>query len=69
MHDHKGHDQMAGPATDPVCGMSVDPARARTDGLVTEHDGTSYYFCGKGCMLEFRDDPRRFLGPGYVPSM
>jgi Cu+-exporting ATPase len=59
----------ATPATDPVCGMTVDRATARAAGLATEHDGTTYYFCGKGCLLEFRDDPGSYLDPGYVPSM
>jgi YHS domain-containing protein len=51
---------------DPVCGMEVDTA---TSELSLEHDGKTYWFCGKGCLLEFRDDPERFLGPDYQPSM
>jgi YHS domain-containing protein len=51
---------------DPVCGMEVDPAA--TD-LKLEHDGTTYWFCGRGCLLEFRDDPDHFLDPDYQPSM
>jgi len=56
-------------ATDPVCGMTVDPATARAAGLVAEHDGQTYYFCGKGCLLDFRDNPATYLDPGYTPSM
>jgi YHS domain-containing protein len=56
-------------ATDPVCGMTVEPTAAKAAGLTTEHDGKDYYFCGKGCLLEFRDDPERFLDPSYQPSM
>lgn len=56
-------------AFDPVCGMTVDPATARLAGLVAEHNGRTYYFCGKGCFLEFRDDPETILDPGYKPSM
>ena len=56
-------------AIDPVCGMTVDPATARAAGLVAEHDGQTYYFCGKGCFLEFRDNPEAILDPGYKPSM
>jgi len=44
--------------TDPVCGMAVDSA---TSELSFEYDGKTYWFCGKGCLLEFRDDPDRFL--------
>lgn len=54
---------------DPVCGMSVDIAAAREKGLVDEHDGREYVFCGKGCMLDFRDDPDRYLVADYQPSM
>ena len=53
-------------ATDPVCGMEVD---TRTSQLSIEHDGETYWFCGKGCLLEFRDDPGKYLDPDYVPSM
>lgn len=56
-------------ATDPVCGMTVDVAEARARGLQTEHEGQTYSFCGKGCLLEFGDDPQRYLAPGYQPHM
>jgi len=52
--------------TDPVCGMAVDSS---TSGLSFEYEGTTYWFCGRGCLLEFRDDPERFLTPGYEPTM
>ncbi len=51
---------------DPVCGMEVDPS---TSNLSTEHDGTTYWFCGKGCLLDFTDDPERYLASDYQPSM
>ena len=57
------------PTEDPVCGMTVDPASARQKGLAHEHGGREFLFCGKGCLLEFRDDPSRFLDPAYQPSM
>ncbi len=63
------NEKMTRPATDPVCGMSVDPVKAVPAGLVTEHEGKTYYFCGKGCLLEFRDDPEKYLDPSYIPSM
>ena len=56
-------------ATDPVCGMEVNVEVAGAAGLSTEHEGNTYYFCGRGCLLEFRDDPQRFFEPGYVPRM
>lgn len=54
---------------DPVCGMTVDVDEARANGLATTHEGHDYVFCGKGCFLEFRDDPETFLAPDYVSSM
>ena len=42
---------------DPVCGMDVD---TETSTLSLEHDGKTYWFCGKGCLLEFRDDPDKY---------
>lgn len=54
---------------DPVCGMSVEPAEATAKGLVAEHDGVTYYFCGRGCLLDFRDDPARYLDSSYEPRM
>jgi Cu+-exporting ATPase len=56
-------------AIDPVCGMTVAPAQASAAGLSIEYDGTTYYFCGRGCLLEFRDDPATYLDPSYTPSM
>jgi YHS domain-containing protein len=57
------------PNEDPVCGMTVDIEQARQKGLVSTFEGHEYAFCGKGCFLEFRDDPETFLAPGYSPSM
>jgi YHS domain-containing protein len=57
------------PTEDPVCGMTVDRAAARNAGLTLAHDGTEYVFCGKGCLLEFRDEPAKYLDPAYSPSM
>ena len=54
---------------DPVCGMTVDREEARQKGLALDHQGIEYVFCGKGCLLEFRDDPDRFLMPDYQPAM
>jgi Cu+-exporting ATPase len=53
-------------ATDPVCGMQVDPGR--TDFKV-EHDGQTYFFCSRGCMLDFVDEPQKYLDSAYKPSM
>ena len=57
------------PNEDPVCGMKIDPQEARAKGLALDYEGRAYVFCGKGCLLEFSDDPARYLDPRYVPSM
>jgi Uncharacterized conserved protein len=56
-------------AIDPVCGMTVDPDSARAKGLHSAHDGTDHFFCGRGCKLDFEEDPGRYLDPDYVPNM
>ena len=43
---------------DPVCGMSVDPSKARA---TVEYEGTSYHFCAKGCARAFTAEPMRYL--------
>src|SRR5437879_4493315 len=43
--------------TDPVCGMSVDPATAR---YKLERAGTTYYFCCAHCAEKFKSDPEKY---------
>ncbi len=43
---------------DPVCGMQVDPEKARARG---EHGGRTYYFCCEGCAQKFRAAPEKYL--------
>jgi P-type Cu+ transporter len=59
----------AGQALDPVCGMTVDEADARSRGLVSRHDEADYFFCGRGCKLDFDEDPGKYLDGSHVPSM
>ena len=61
--------EMAPMAKDPVCGMDVNPEIATAQGLSSDHDGQTYYFCGKGCKLDFDEDPGKYFAPDYVPSM
>ena len=42
---------------DPVCGMTVDPAKAAA---TREHDGTTFYFCSASCAQTFDADPHRY---------
>jgi P-type Cu+ transporter len=45
-------------ATDPVCGMKIDPARAA--GSVS-HRGVTFHFCGQGCLARFVAEPDRYF--------
>lgn len=43
---------------DPVCGMDVDPDKAKAH---VEHEGEDYYFCSVGCREKFEADPEKYL--------
>jgi Cu+-exporting ATPase len=43
---------------DPVCGMTVDPARTAHH---AEHEGRSFHFCSAGCRTKFLADPGKYL--------
>src|SRR4029077_1563607 len=47
------------PATDPVCGMTVDPERAAGS---WEYGGKTWHFCSQRCLETFRAAPERFRG-------
>src|SRR5436190_1067507 len=51
-------------ASDPVCGMTVDPAKA---GATAEHGGKTYYFCCKHCAAKFEAEPEKYLQPATDP--
>ena len=57
-HGHAGP-TVAGTATDPVCGMKVDPAATPH---VATHAGVHHYFCSAGCLAKFNADPARYMG-------
>ena len=45
---------------DPVCGMTVEPAKAARK---VEHAGQTYYFCAAGCAERFLENPEGYLEP------
>ncbi len=51
--------------TDPVCGMSIDPAEAA--GMHT-HAGKTYAFCSPSCLAKFRAEPGRYLDAREVEA-
>jgi uncharacterized protein len=50
-------------ATDPVCGMKVDRAKA----LNASFDGRTYYFCSESCRNSFEADPERYARKTHAP--
>src|ERR1700733_2243264 len=46
------------PATDPVCGMTVDPAKTPHR---HSHGGRDFFFCSAGCCGKFIADPTKYL--------
>jgi Cu+-exporting ATPase len=51
-------------SVDPVCGMTVDPAKAAGH---VDYQGTTYHFCSKHCVHAFQADPDKYLS-GKAPK-
>jgi len=67
-HGHSAHPQThdkAAAATDPVCGMTVDPAK--TPHHFT-YSGSDYHFCSAGCRTKFVADPEKYLNKSTAPA-
>jgi YHS domain-containing protein len=45
-------------AKDPVCGMDV---KETPDALRSDYQGRTYYFCSRGCMQSFEENPQRYI--------
>src|SRR5687767_6781956 len=55
-------------ATDPICGMTVDPNNAAGK---HEHNGQTYYFCSRHCVDKFNENPAKYVeaaGVGRAPA-
>ena len=46
-------------ATDPVCGMTIDPAMAVGS---SSYNGQTYHFCSRGCETKFDAAPTQYTG-------
>jgi YHS domain-containing protein len=57
-HGMTGEEMEKQSAIDPVCGMSVDTARAEYRSF---HEGGTYYFCSAGCKETFDKDPAKYM--------
>ena len=51
--------------TDPVCGMTIDPADAAGH---IYRDGQTYYFCNENCLAQFSARPSDFVGTRSGPA-
>src|SRR5438046_1731169 len=52
------NDEAMNTHTDPVCGMTVDPATAAGK---FDYEGQTYYFCSAHCLRKFSADPQGSL--------
>ena len=52
-------------ATDPVCGMTVDP---KTAAQTATYEGETYYFCSPGCNRAFESNPQQYRTGGTQPA-
>jgi len=52
-------------ATDPVCGMAVDPSTAKHR---SEYRGETFSFCSLMCKKAFEDDPLHYLNRPRPPA-
>jgi Cu+-exporting ATPase len=51
---------------DPVCGMTVDPAKTPHH---AEHGGQAFHFCSARCRERFLAEPAKFLAPAPPPPV
>jgi Cu+-exporting ATPase len=56
--DHSTHNHAAATVIDPVCGMTVDPAKSPHR---HSHAQKTYHFCSAGCRGKFAADPDKYL--------
>jgi Cu+-exporting ATPase len=74
-HDHADRHGDGGPegdgadphrtATDPVCGMAVDPQTAPHH---AEHGGQLFHFCSSACHTKFISNPAKYVERGPAPA-
>ncbi len=60
MVDYKEKEKDMEKVIDPVCGMTVSPETAAGE---YQYKDEKYYFCSKGCLEKFKNDPDSFLKP------
>src|SRR5215469_16675314 len=60
------HQHARAAAIDPVCGMTVDPAKSRHHFLFRARN---YFFCSAGCRGKFAADPFKYLEETATPAV
>jgi Cu+-exporting ATPase len=51
--------------TDPVCGMTIDPAKAVGS---SSYNGETFHFCSRGCETKFDAAPALYAGAVDAPA-
>lgn len=51
--------------TDPVCGMTIDPATAVGS---SSYNGQTYHFCSRGCETKFDTTPAQYATTTSAPA-
>jgi P-type Cu+ transporter len=63
-NDNSNERSLTAAVKDPVCGMDVNPSKARHQ---AQHDGKDFYFCSAGCAAKFQADPVKILSSPPKP--
>src|SRR3546814_10332271 len=56
--NEKPHGAGSDQVIDPVCGMTVDPAKTPHH---ADHESKTWHFCSAGCRSKFMADPEQYL--------
>jgi Cu+-exporting ATPase len=59
------HSTATATVTDPVCGMTIDPAKAVGS---SSYNGETYHFCSRGCETKFDVAPAEYAGAASVAA-
>ena len=51
--------------TDPVCGMTIDPANAVGS---SSYNGQMYHFCSQVCQTKFDSAPTEYVSPNVTAT-
>ncbi len=46
---------------DPICGMNLDEAQAKSMPWKSDYQGKTYFFCSQKCKKQFDKSPKQYL--------